>query len=214
VSERTAEAGAHGEGSVPPGGTLTWEALCAFLHRFATRVARDPERGADLAQEALRRFIAHYGVPAVPPDWARAWGVVVVRHLARDDAKRPVASSLDTDDPDVLLVASREADPTVLPEHRDLVDWLLRTVERLPPPCLQVATLLLGGATQRTVGAYLHEWRGVGLDETRRLVRRTKEILRHAEAGGDPREVWPAGWDAEKNPWATTPPPPLDRFLE
>jgi hypothetical protein len=83
-------------------------------------------------------------------------------------------------------------------------------INRLPPPCREIARLqYLEGATRAEIRTYLRAWRPIGCEEVRRLLRLTHALLRAFGRGRSPAEEWPSGWCGGKNRWLTTPPPAL-----
>ncbi|MDO8145789.1 MULTISPECIES: sigma-70 family RNA polymerase sigma factor [Isoptericola] len=59
----------------------------ADLHRYVTRLVRDPGEAQDVVQEALLRLWRHPDVLERPEESVRAWLFTVARHLVVDQAR-------------------------------------------------------------------------------------------------------------------------------
>jgi hypothetical protein len=78
----------------------------------------------------------------------------------------------------------------------------------LPPPHNWILLRILVGDTTAEIAVGLNAWRGVGLDESRRLVRQTKRMVRSViEGDGEDLRAHLARKRKRKNPWDTAPPP-------
>jgi hypothetical protein len=107
-------------------------------------------------------------------------------------------------------VAGSWAEPEAQAILHDLSDGLLALLWRLPPPCCQIALLrLVHHASRSQILCYLRGWRSIGDAEGRRLVTLTNAMLRALGRDEDPSDFWPQGKGRKKNPWLTTPPPPI-----
>lgn len=172
----------------------------------------------EIVQEVMLRAAREEGMRTLsrvrPSSGFLAWLRGVARNCARECLRRrirarqarPRTSSLGP------LAEEQLAQPGLSP-----LEWATireefandrALLDDLPPPCGVIARLLFDGATHRDIAVFLQAWRPVGQWECRRLLRRTKAMLRAMEAGKDPRPVWRNAWNCERNPWFSLPPPP------
>ena len=181
-----------------------------------------PGESADIAQEVIVRILdcrSAYEVSVPPGISIEAWAFGIARNVSREVRRKRLTRLLplegnvgDIAEPDRW---DHRDNPTLTPVEaeahlRESVRLLAELVLRLPPPDQQIAQLLSRGRTRAEIAVYLHRWRGVGGDEARRLIRRTKRALTDCW-GRDPREVIPERF--VKNGIWTTPPPPPKRIL-
>ncbi len=107
-----------------------------------------------------------------------------------------------------LQAAPRRFDPRATAEAREALRRVRAHLVVLPPPCREIVTRLSNGAPPREIRSFLKAWRPVGDAECKRLIRLARALLRALDHGRDARTLWPRGWEPEKNPWSTIPPPP------
>lgn len=193
-----------------------WGELSAYALQSASRLQRrlgKALRADELAQEAVfRLWLASQSDRQIPRPFA--WIEGVLRHLVMDEFRahnRLITSQDLTLFEDEALELPSEAiwsDPERRAVLEDLWSQAPALLERLPPPCRQIATLQnLRGWSRRQVSTWLVSWRPVGEEEVRRLFVRTHRMLRALGSGEDLSEVWKSGGNPKKNPWLTTPPP-------
>lgn len=186
--------------------------------RYGSRYHRwDGNAREDVAQEALLRLwiAVRAGNRIKAP---RAWVERVVRYIALDAARGRrrapgPAPGLRQDErsiEEIGCVSARDPDTAVV--LSDLWTSAPTLFARLPPPCREIVTLqYLRGWSRREIVSWLLDWRDVGEDEARRMIKRSHALLRCLGRSRDPVSLWPTGWNRKKNRWLTTPPPPLAR---
>ncbi len=201
---------------------IDWPTVRRLAEHRAVRVARrngwDCHLAEDVAQEALVRLWSALRAHERILD-QHAWIDRVVVNISSDAARRrpsagvPLPGLSRPNERLDSVAAGSSADPEALSALRDLWDHAPALLNRLPPPCHEIATLqYLLGWTTAEITRWLGTWRPIGRDEAHRLILRAHAMLRALGRSQDPDRLWPTGRSPKKNAWLTTHPPPFARL--
>ena len=206
---------AHGGNLEPEAWGRIREHALRSAARHGSRYGWDGHIVEDVAQEALLRLwtAVRAGDRIRAP---LAWVERVVRYIALDAARgrrRALgpAPGLRLDERSIEEIgcdSTRDPDTAVV--LSDLWASAPTLFARLPPPCREIATLQYErGWSRKDIVSWLLDWRDVGEEEARRMIKRSHALLRCLGRSREPDSLWPTGWNREKNRWLTTPPPGL-----
>jgi DNA-directed RNA polymerase specialized sigma24 family protein len=186
-----------------------WPAIYSAAARTAARWAVDRDERSDIVQEAVvRLYVDSLDSDRPMHALATAWVCGIVDNVARERlrGRKRESNALAG-----RIVEGRgkhvgSAD-TQGREIAELREWIRAAITRLPLPHARIAELRLCGAPNRGIASFLQTWRGVGIAETRRLLKETHELLRLALDGEEPCRRFPKKFSS-RNPWNAIPPPP------
>ena len=197
----------------PPEG-WNWDALVRSFQvdarNWLRRRGHTEAEAGDFAQEALFRLCREVS-KGINIRFPRAWVRRVFASLARESSRGRASAPLPPRF-DARAYVSRELwlrAATQLPEQlvaeRELAVWYL---SHLPQPHRRIAYCESIGFNRREIVAHLQSWRPIGEAEARRLIVKSKKMLKVIRSGRKLHEEWPRVF-SRKNPWKGIPPPQL-----
>ena len=174
------------EGGVQAQSAEVAEQYRASIHRYVSRLVRDPALADDLTQETFLRVHLHVGElkdPAALEGWLYRIATNVCYDCRRRRQHRESASAVPSqEEGDALVVVDDGAlRPEQLLEQREMSDCVLRVLAALPPTHRRVMLLHdLQGYTDPQIAQML----GLSLPNVKMRLHRARTRLRAALAEG------------------------------